>query len=98
MLERDDFERSSSAPALGEAGASHHSAKAVYTIVERGAGRRFWVRIGAAFTNRDGSIAVRLDAFPADRTLQIRDPFPPRANGRISSEDVDDAAALRALG
>ncbi|MCC7538547.1 MAG: hypothetical protein IT379_20150 [Deltaproteobacteria bacterium] len=101
MFERDDEERGpAGGSAFGGGDAAAHApstAKAVYTIVERGPGRRFWVRIGAAFTNRDGSIAVRLDAFPADRTLQIRDPFPPRAHGRMTSDDVDDAA-LRAVG
>ncbi len=32
-----------------------------------------WVRIGVAWHNRDGSIAVRLDAFPLDGVMQIRE-------------------------
>lgn len=32
-----------------------------------------WVRIGIAWHNRDGSIAVRLDAFPIDGAMQIRE-------------------------
>ena len=50
--------------------------KAVYTVVERVDGetkRSFWIRIGAAFTNRDGSYTVKLDALPVNSTLQIRD-------------------------
>lgn len=31
-----------------------------------------WVRVGIAWTNRDGSISVRLDAFPIDGVMQIR--------------------------
>lgn len=49
--------------------------KAVYTIVERqdGTSKKFWLRIGAAFVNRDGSLNVRLDAMPVNGTLHIRD-------------------------
>ncbi len=48
--------------------------KIAYTVVEREKdGRRFWVRVGAAFVNRDGSLSVRLDAMPVNGMLQIRD-------------------------
>ena len=50
--------------------------KIVYTVVERGNERSFWVRIGVAFTNRDGSMNVKLDAVPVNGTLQIRDYVP----------------------
>lgn len=99
MWDKEEDERMSAAGSSnGEPGRGASVAKAVYTIVERGPGRRFWVRIGAAFTNRDGSIAVKLDAFPADRTLQIREPFPPRSGGRMASDDDDVSAALQAVG
>ena len=42
-----------------------------YTITERGE-RTFWTRIGVAFTNKDGSINVRLDAVPVTGTLCLR--------------------------
>ena len=59
--------------------------KIAYTVVEREKdGRRFWVRVGAAFVNRDGSLNVRLDAMPVNGTLQIRD-YQPR--------DAQDAGA-----
>jgi len=52
--------------------------KIAYTIVEREKdGRKFWVRVGAAFVNRDGSLSVRLDAMPVNGQLQIRD-YQPR--------------------
>lgn len=52
--------------------------KIAYTIVERNKdGRKFWVRVGAAFVNRDGSLNVRLDAMPVNGELQIRD-YQPR--------------------
>jgi hypothetical protein len=56
-----------------------HNKKAVYTIIERndrsdGEGRKsFWLRLGAAFLNRDGSYTVRLDALPLNGVLQLRD-------------------------
>lgn len=52
--------------------------KLAYTIVERDKdGRKFWVRVGAAFVNRDGSLNVRLDAMPVNGQLHIRDYQPP---------------------
>jgi hypothetical protein len=48
----------------------------VYTVVER-RGRKWWVRIGAAFRNADGSTNVVLDAAPLNGELQIRDYRPP---------------------
>ncbi len=49
---------------------------AVYAIIERKEGQKaFWMRIGTAFTNRDGSLSVLLDAYPAGaHRLQIREP------------------------
>ncbi len=62
----------------------NQSKKAVYTVIDRGEGeahRAFWVRIGAAFVNRDGSFTVRLDALPVNGVLQIRD-WPAREEWR----------------
>jgi len=50
--------------------------KAVYTVIDKADGeskRSFWVRIGVAFVNRDGSFTVKLDALPVNGSLQIRD-------------------------
>jgi hypothetical protein len=59
--------------------------KIAYTVVERNKdGKKFWVRVGAAFVNRDGSLSVRLDAMPVNGELQIRD-YQPR--------DVREASA-----
>jgi hypothetical protein len=61
--------------------------KAVYTVIERGQGKSFWVRVGVGFTNRDGSINLRLDAIPVNGSLQVREwsePYERRA-------DVSDA-------
>ncbi len=47
------------------------SLRQVFTIVERN-GKSFWVRIGTAFVNKDGSETVYLDALPVNGRLQIR--------------------------
>lgn len=48
-------------------------------------GKTYWMRIGVAFVNKDGSTNVYLDALPTDRKLQIRDLDPrdlqPRRRG-----------------
>ncbi|MBX3259085.1 MAG: hypothetical protein KIS78_32470 [Labilithrix sp.] len=49
--------------------------KTVYTIVERD-GRCWWRPLGVGFVNPDGSIDVRLDAFPQSGALQLRDAGP----------------------
>lgn len=46
--------------------------KVAYVITERG-DKSYWSRIGVAFTNRDGSLSVRLDALPTSGQLHIRD-------------------------
>ncbi|MBK8170433.1 MAG: hypothetical protein IPK60_08820 [Sandaracinaceae bacterium] len=76
------------------------SYKVVYTIVERQRdGKKYWLRIGAGFENRDGSINIYLDAMPTNGTLQLRDHQSgddTRKNGRGSEDDV--AGELLATG
>lgn len=51
--------------------------KAVYTVVDRGEGKKpWWCRIGTAFINKDGSLSVLLDALPTNGKMQIRDEEP----------------------
>ncbi len=50
----------------------NNQTKAVFAITERG-DKSFWTKIGAAFTNKDGSITVQLDALPVSGRLQIRE-------------------------
>ncbi len=64
------------APSTGEEGGQRTTWKAVYTIADRGNGRKHWLRIGVAFVNRDGSLNVRLDAVPVSGQLHIRDASP----------------------
>ena len=48
--------------------------KVVYTIVDdSNQDKSFWVRIGRAFENKDGSLNVLLDALPVNGKLHIRD-------------------------
>ena len=59
--------------------------QAVYTVVQKADGKDVWLRVGAAFPNRDGSLSVLLDAVPTNGRLQIReyeprDSRPPRDN------------------
>ena len=54
---------------------NHSPSHSVYTIRETGPNRKnFWVRIGGAWTNKDGSLNVILDALPLNGTLHIRVP------------------------
>lgn len=46
--------------------------KIAYVITQRG-DKSFWNRIGVAFINNDGSINVKLEAFPVNGELQLRD-------------------------
>jgi len=57
--------------------------KEVFNIIEAQDGKSKWVRVGAAFTNRDGSINVLLSTYPSEGKLQIRD-------RRKSSKDGGD--------
>jgi len=47
--------------------------KEVYTIVANDNGKDFWIRVGVAFENKDGSLNVRLNCLPLNGTLHIRD-------------------------
>lgn len=50
-----------------------HNRKKVLCPIERKDGKTYWLKVGAAFVNRDGSWNVHLDALPATGKLQIRD-------------------------
>ena len=71
-----------------ENGAAPKKALAVYAVIDRKeAGKpAIWLRIGAAFPNRDGSLTLLLDAFPATTNrLQVREPrFQEDRNGRTA--------------
>ena len=46
--------------------------KTVFTVVQR-EGKSHWVKMGIGFVNADGSINLKLDGYPTNSTLQIRD-------------------------
>jgi hypothetical protein len=58
----------------------------VYAIPESTDGeRKFWPKIGIAFTNRDGSVSILLEALPlGTNKLQVRE-LPPRDDRRPGS-------------
>jgi hypothetical protein len=49
--------------------------KIVYVITKRKE-KSYWNRIGVAFVNQDGSLNVKLEAFPASGECHIRDYSP----------------------
>ncbi len=74
------------------AGGGGKRALAVFTVVERDNRPSIWIRVGSAFTNRDGSINVVLDAFPVgNNRLQIREQRAEDA-GRNGHPGVDPSA------
>ncbi len=44
----------------------------VFTIVDTGGERSRWLECGIAFTNRDGSLNLLLNALPVNGRLQVR--------------------------
>ena len=67
---------------------------AVYAINEKDGDRAaWWQKIGMAFTNRDGSIAIYLDALPlGTNKLQIREP---RDEARAGTSPPGNGAGKR---
>ena len=60
-------------------------------------GKTYWMRIGSAYTNVDGSTNVYLDAFPANGKLQIRE-FNERDEGKQKPDgDANSAPPASAL-
>jgi hypothetical protein len=66
----------------------------VYAVIERRDGvRPYWMKLGAAFTNRDGSLTLILDAFPwSTNRLLVREARTPEA--RPTEEEPVDAEAV----
>jgi hypothetical protein len=70
--------------------------KVAYVITERN-DKQYWNRIGVAFTNKDGSINVKLDALPTAGQLQLRD-YEPREDfdtGNVPRPKVIRAGGVR---
>lgn len=61
--------------------------KHLWMVEDYGSGeqqRSFWTKIGVAFENKDGSYSLQLAAIPVNGRLQMRDPAPPREDGKES--------------
>ena len=67
------------------------AARHVFTVVDRG-GKSYWIRIGAAFGNYDGSETVLLDALPINGKMQIRIPIAKEQamKAKAAADPVDD--------
>ncbi len=70
--------------------------KVAYVITERNE-KTYWNRIGVAFTNKDGSLNVKLDALPIGGTMQIRD-YEPREEFDPASAGTPRPRPIRAVG
>jgi hypothetical protein len=55
--------------------ASRKPSHAAYHVRDAASGKGFWTRIGAAWSNRDGSLSLQLDCVPVDGrvVLQLAD-------------------------
>ncbi|MGH7280467.1 MAG: hypothetical protein ACRELY_03005 [Polyangiaceae bacterium] len=78
-MEKSFMQDNNPGPSLASTGTRPF--KLVYTITENKNGKSFWTRIGAAFTNRDGSLTLKLDCIPIGGTMQVRD-YEPREGDR----------------
>lgn len=67
--------------------------------VEGKNGKTFWIRIGNAFINRDGSTNVYLNAYPTSGKLQIRpiDDGPPGHGPDMSAAQAHGDPARESL-
>ena len=61
--------------------------KVVYSIIDKGRDKKpYWMRIGAAYVNRDGSFTLYLDALPFEKKLHVRDDVPYEEWKRMNEE------------
>jgi len=66
----------------------------VYTIIDKpGYDKSFWVRIGRAFVNRDGSFNLNLDALPINGKLHLREEVPRWAGKGREDEPEEQSLA-----
>jgi len=70
--------------AISDGAGDSHRWLAVYVIVRHPGRAPYWLSVGKAFVNIDGSLNVRLDANPIDGKLHIRRPHPREPPGASS--------------
>ena len=72
--------------------------KVLCPITNEKTSKTYWLRVGKAFLNRDGSTNVYLDAYPSNGRLQIREfDERDRAGWREGNADMDAKPAADAL-
>jgi hypothetical protein len=71
---------------------------AVFSIKESKGGGSIWVRAGAAFVNKDGSLNVFLDVLPLDGKLHVREAGEKREGVPGSAARVAEAALEAPVG
>lgn len=75
---------------------SHRGMKKVLCPIKSKDGEKtFWMRVGSAFVNRDGSLNVYLDANPINGKLQIRELDERDERPRRTDGDRTDGAGAR---
>jgi hypothetical protein len=82
----------------GTAGLAGKKSLVVYAIIDRDNRPSIWLKVGAAFSNSDGSVTLLLDAFPiGTNRLQVRerrlDDLQRPANGNGAAHAPIDAEA-----
>ena len=58
--------------------------KTVFTIVKKEGKDNYWLNVGMAFVNKDGSLNVLLNALPVNGELHIRDFKSNAANSAVA--------------
>lgn len=66
-----------------------------YVIAEGKDDKKYWREIGVAFENQDGSINVKLDAFPVNGEMQLRVPRPREEEGGEPSSNRNNGGNTR---
>lgn len=67
----------------------------LWTVIDRAEGEKgFWLKIGAAWPNKDGSYSLTFDAFPTNGgRVQMRKPY--EGDDRRDSRDEGDEGERR---
>ena len=68
----------------------------VYTVIETKGSKDFWQRVGSAWSNKDGSLNIVLNALPVNGKLHVRVPSAKDQNANAvdesSPQDIVDSS------